>query len=141
MGQYHRLVNLDKQEWVDPHGLGLGSKQYEHTGAFDGSLADAIYLLVMSSPARGGGDWPETDASGRWAGDRVVVLGDYTQDNEVKGIENVREFYKKMDSDFIDITNEVRNGFKKVFNLQYKSKPATWDPTYIVWEVKDSEVI
>lgn len=33
MGQYHVLVNLDKQEVVSPHGLGLGLKQYEHTTA------------------------------------------------------------------------------------------------------------
>ena len=65
MGQYHRLVNLDAHEWVDPHRLGLGSKQAEHLGAFYGSLADALYLLTMTSPARGGGDLPFTEISGR----------------------------------------------------------------------------
>jgi hypothetical protein len=86
MGQYHKLVNLDKQEVVDPHGLGFGSKQHEHTGPFDGSLSDAIYLLVMSSPNRGGGDWASTGGvSGRWCGDRVVVVGDYTEEGDIEG--------------------------------------------------------
>ena len=41
MGQYHVLVNYDKKEVVVPHGLGLGLKQYEHTGEYNGTLADA----------------------------------------------------------------------------------------------------
>jgi hypothetical protein len=60
MGQYHVLVNLDKKEIVTPHGLGLGLKQWEHLGEFNGTLADAMYLLVMTSPASGGGDFPST---------------------------------------------------------------------------------
>ena len=31
MGQYHKLINLDKKEFVDPHKLGLGLKQVEHS--------------------------------------------------------------------------------------------------------------
>lgn len=83
MGQYHILVNLDKREVVNPHHLGLGLKQREHNGAFDGTLADALYFLTMTSPARGGGDYPQTDISGQWAGDRCVVLGDYTEDSDI----------------------------------------------------------
>lgn len=78
MGQYHALVNVDKKEVVNPHALGMGAKQYEHTG-FSGSLSDVLYTLVTTSPARGGGDFPKTDISGRWVGDRVLVVGDYTQ--------------------------------------------------------------
>ena len=68
MGQYHVLVNLDKKEVVTPHGLGLGLKQWEHLGEFNGTLADAMYILMMTSPSRGGGDFPSTNISSRQAG-------------------------------------------------------------------------
>jgi hypothetical protein len=122
MGQYHKLVNLDKQEVVDPHEIGLFSKQYEHTGV-EGSLADAIYLLVMSSPASGGGDWPLTDVSGRWCGDRVVVVGDYTQPDAIPNYRpdsgDSSTLYSDADS-WTDISPSVREAFSKVFPITYK---------------------
>lgn len=121
MGQYHRLVNLDKQEWVDAHLLGLGVKQYEHTG-FEGSLSDAMYLLVMSSPAEGGGDFPMTDVSGRWCGDRVVILGDYTKANAIPGFPNADTLYQIVEATYRNISSEVREGLAKVFNLTYGTK-------------------
>jgi hypothetical protein len=92
MGQYHILVNLDKREIVHPHDISLGLKQYEHTG-FKGSLSDAMYVLVMTSPDSGGGDFPATEISGRWVGDRVVVLGDYTQEHSIPGVEDASTIY------------------------------------------------
>ena len=53
MGQYHVLVNYDKKETVVPHALGLGLKQWEHLGFEGGTLSDALYILTMTSPARG----------------------------------------------------------------------------------------
>lgn len=93
MGQYHVLANLDKHEVVIPHALGLGLKQREHNGAFDGTLADALYFLTMTSPARGGGDYVQVSISGRWAGDRCVVLGDYTEDSDLPGIPHAGRLY------------------------------------------------
>jgi hypothetical protein len=122
MGQYHKLVNLDKQEVVDPFSIGLFSKQYEHTG-IEGSLADAIYLLVMSSPNSGGGDWPGTVVSGRWCGDRVVVLGDYTQ--EIQGYEGDASKLYSESQDWLDISGLVREAFTKVFPITYKLEEKT----------------
>jgi hypothetical protein len=139
MGQYHRLVNLDKREWVNPHGLGLGSKQHEHTGAFNGSLSDAMYLLVMSSPARGGGDWQVTEVSGRWCGDRVVVLGDYTEDADISNVKNASALDAQIEKEFVDITPKVRDAFKVVFELDYELKVSDWNPEYSYWIVKDPE--
>lgn len=118
MGQYHKLVNLDKQEFVDPHGLGLGSKQYEHTG-FDGSLADAMYVLTMTSPAEGGGDFPMTEMSGRWVGDRVLIVGDYTKPNAIPGYENSETLYALARDKFTDITPQMRDAFEQIFNLVF----------------------
>lgn len=117
MGQYHHLVNVDKKEVVNPHGLGLGLKQYEHTGEFNGTLADAMYILMMTSPARGGGDFPQTEISGRWTGDRVLVLGDYTEDSDVPSIPNVGSLYHESD-DYADITDMVAKAFEDVFRIR-----------------------
>jgi len=119
MGQYHVLVNVDKKEVVVPHGLGLGLKQWEHNGDFNGTLADAMYLLMMTSPARGGGDYPQTEVSGRWTGDRVLVLGDYTDDSDVPSIPNVGSLYGETEN-YTDITDEVAKAFGVVFGLQYE---------------------
>jgi hypothetical protein len=124
MGQYHKLVNIDKQEVVYPDGIGLFSKQYEHTG-IEGSLADAIYLLVMSSPDSGGGDWPGTVVSGRWCGDRVVVLGDYTQEGSIRGYEGDASKLYGESKDWLDISGLVREGFTKVFPITYKLEQKT----------------
>ena len=121
MGQYHILVNLDKQEWVDPHGLGLGAKQYEHAG-FEASLADAMYVLVMSSPAGGGGDFPHTEISGRWVGDRVVIVGDYTHKDAIPNITGADAIYSLAQAQYVNITSEVRTAFEKIFNIAYDTK-------------------
>jgi hypothetical protein len=117
MGQYHVLVNLDKKEIVTPHGLGLGLKQYEHIGEFNGTLADAMYILMMTSPARGGGDFPLTDISSRWVGDRVLVLGDYTYDSDVPSIPNAGLLYGESGS-YTDITELVAEAFEQVFRIK-----------------------
>ena len=121
MGQYHVLVNYDKKEVVVPHGLGLGLKQYEHTGEYNGTLADAMYLLVMTSPARGGGDFPSTNISSRWAGDRVLIVGDDTEDSDVPSIPNVGSLYNESES-YTDITDLVAEAFEQVFRLKFSGE-------------------
>lgn len=116
MGQYHKLVNLDKHEVVHPHNIGLGLKQWEHTGHTGGTLADAMYLLVMTSPNRGGGDWPMTNMSGRWAGDRVVILGDYTENLDVPGVASAENLYDDSET-WDDISASVAGALGKVFNF------------------------
>lgn len=119
MGQYHKLVNLDKQEQVSPYAIGLLGKQYEHTGS-PGGLSDALYLLTMISPEQGGGDFPLTEVSGRWAGDRVVVVGDYTQENAVPGYEG--DTSKLYEAEFSDISDKVREAFSQIFEIAYEEE-------------------
>lgn len=117
MGQYHKLVNLDKKEQVMPWGIGQGAKQYEHTGT-QGSLSDALYLLLITSPARGGGDWDKFDGlSGRWVGDRVVVVGDYTEDEDYPDSFAYPQFGKVYSdsNDWTDISDEVAAALNKVW--------------------------
>lgn len=117
MGQYHILANLDKHEVVIPHALGLGLKQREHVGAYNGTLADALYFLTMTSPARGGGDFPQVSISGRWAGDRCVVLGDYTENSDLPNIPNAEDLYSEADG-WTNISEIVAADLGSIFGFR-----------------------
>lgn len=116
------LVNLDKREFVNPHALGLGFKQREHNGDFEGTLADALYFLTMTSPARGGGDYPQTDISARWAGDRCVVLGDYTEDADIPNYVGAGSLWSQIDEnahgEWRDISEDVATELGTVFGFR-----------------------
>lgn len=125
MGQYHKLINLDKKEQVISYALGLGAKQYEQTGT-TGSMGDALYLLVMSSPASGGGDWENfPDVSGRWVGDRVIVLGDYTTDSAIPKYKNSASLWNDS-ADWLDISDNVAVALGKVFGFEIDTEQAGW---------------
>ena len=90
MGQYHWTVNLDKKEFISPHKIGLGLKMAEQVGDFHATTGDILFLLLACSHSRGGGDVPAEgieDMLGRWAGDRVIVIGDYSEPSDVPGID------------------------------------------------------
>ena len=114
MGQYHKLVNIDKEEQVISYPLGLMAKQYEQTGT-EGSFGDALYLLLMTSPNRGGGDWDLfPNLSGRWVGDRVIVLGDYTEDEDLASYPNAGKLYSES-KNWSDISEDVAEALGKVY--------------------------
>ena len=120
MGQYHILVNIDKKEVVIPHDIGLGARQYEQTGV-EGSLSDAMYLLSMSSPEGGGGDFPEViDVSGRWCGDRIVVVGDYTRADAIPGFLDSDSLYEIAIRNYTNISEKIREAFGKIFDIEYE---------------------
>ena len=134
MGQYFKLVNLDKQEKV-----GRGGKFIEILE----NKSDMLMLtyLLRESVKDGGGDvvnvvdteefasgsfdkgnrevdWEAysekveelTSLAGSWAGDDVRVVGDYNED----------DLYSKA-KDFEDITEDVRveiNRFLEVYGLE-----------------------
>ena len=80
MGQYFVIVNLDKKEYLDPHKMGSGMKLYEITGS---NLSRVLPYLLRQSTGLGGGDIYEPDRcknAGIWAGDRIIVIGDYDED-------------------------------------------------------------
>ena len=124
MGQYHILAHLDKREIVVPHALGLGLKQREHLAEpgypLSGSMSDALYFLTMTSPARGGGDFRQVSISGRWAGDRCVVLGDYTEDLDLPDFPNASNIYYESvegKNGWTDISDIVARDMGEVFNF------------------------
>lgn len=112
MGQYHKLVNLDKKEYVHGHQLGTGLKLMEQVG-FEKCAASALWLLVAASNGRGGGDAPDNPMIGRWAGDRIAVIGDYIEADDIPGID-ASAIYGALD-EYVDISPNVKKLLEAVF--------------------------
>jgi len=100
MGQYHKVFNLDKREFLAPHDMGDGAKLMEF-GQSTGGTMTGLAVLLATSNGRGGGDFrpaneaDSTDIVGRWAGDRIAICGDYGEDTDkcnlydAEGYENI----------------------------------------------------
>jgi len=106
MGQYHLIVNLDKKEFLHPHELGDGLKLREFSSG--GFSIQGLALLLASSNGFGGGDfYIDTEFShipGRWAGDRIVIAGDY---DNVEGSPGKNLFTDCFEGKFQDISYQV----------------------------------
>jgi hypothetical protein len=81
MGQYYRIVNIDKEESITPHNFGDGAKLMEFGASANGTML-ALALLTSCGNGRGGGDLhceteDEFNAVGSWSGDRIITCGDY----------------------------------------------------------------
>lgn len=133
MGQYWKTVNLDKQEYIRPHQLAAGAKIGEQLGSHVGS---ALIILCAAMPERrGGGDFDlnsnfygteRTDQAGsapinddynavakrtigRWAGDRIALVGDYAEDSDLPKRFRASTIYKQCDDSgtYTDVTDDV----------------------------------
>lgn len=100
MGQYHEVFNLDKQERIHPHAIDNGLKLYEQVGHIS-STSTALFALLANSNGRGGGDFPKHPLIGSWAGDRILIQGDYAEPGD-KGFTDAA----KLES-FTDISEQV----------------------------------
>jgi len=102
MGQYHKAINLDRLEYLEPSAFGDGDKLTEFALSAGGMMS-ALAALLAASSGRGFGDLhSRTEARpglmgqdewlaecgytaelidgfmlGRWAGDRIAIVGDY----------------------------------------------------------------
>lgn len=87
MGQYYKLVNLSKKEYINPQELdGHDAKACEVL--MRGSAVGQVLLMLLTNHPehRGGGDikivGPLKEVMGRWIGDEVIVAGDYIKDKD-----------------------------------------------------------
>jgi hypothetical protein len=113
MGQYHKVVNLDKQEYLTPSSFDDGAKLMEFGTSAKGTMT-ALAILLSDSPDRGGGDPHTRDREwyGRWAGDRVMIAGDYADGDE--GKPNVYDQASSGEGDWLDISTPVASMIRKV---------------------------
>lgn len=77
MGQYHILVNFTKKEFVDPYEFGNGAKLWEQVG-WKNAFSNVTHFLIAKCSGRGGGDFG-SEMAGRWGGDRISLVGDYSE--------------------------------------------------------------
>jgi hypothetical protein len=105
MGQYHKVVNIDKKQYLHPHTLGNNIKLLEFGCDALGTTTGLVALLACSN-GRGGGDLRSDNAIiGSWAGDRIAIVGDYwePEEAEASGIPT----WEKIAAEFQDISREV----------------------------------
>lgn len=76
MGQYHKVYNVTKKEFIHGHSINNSLKLMDQVG-WGKSTSSALFLLLANSNGRGGGDATPHPYIGRWAGDKIVVQGDY----------------------------------------------------------------
>jgi len=114
MGQYYMIVNLDKREFLNPHKLGSGLKLWEMANTC--TIAPALLALLACSNGRGGGDFEADSIIGRWVGDRVVVVGDYSEPGDIPGIEQPEVIYAlcKPPTEIKDIAEHYRKLAKEI---------------------------
>lgn len=106
MGQYYYIVNLDKREFLHAHKFGDGLKLREF-GASGGGTMYALALLLADGNGRGGGDFPsKSPLIGSWAGDRIVIAGDYADGGKF-GLPADTNAHDAADNEFVDISYEV----------------------------------
>jgi hypothetical protein len=116
MGQYYMIMNLDKKEYIDPHAFGDGLKLLEFGSSGDGAMC-GLAILLADGNNRGGGDLHSDDpVIGSWAGDRIVIGGDYADDGKfLDGFEHESDetLYSYADVHFTDISKKVIAAMKQ----------------------------
>lgn len=81
MGQYHYPVSMDAKEYLDPHYLGAGLKEWEQMA---GSFPSALAFLLAHNPGNMPADVGHHPMAGRWAGHRILAVGDYAENTDIK---------------------------------------------------------
>ena len=111
MGQYYHIVNLDKKQYLHPHKFGDGLKLREFGASGDGTMM-ALAALLADGNGRGGGDLhSDHPLIGSWAGDRIVIAGDYADDGRF--VDNSeRNLHTEACEQFEDISDRIREAFE-----------------------------
>jgi hypothetical protein len=82
MGQYYKIVNIKKKQYISPYKFGDGSKLMEFSMSANGVLA-GLAILLADGNGKGGGDLNSNNPIvGSWAGDNIVIAGDYADDGK-----------------------------------------------------------
>jgi hypothetical protein len=131
MGQYYLVVNVDKGEFLHPHKLGDGLKLMEFGASGQGTMMALAVLL-----ADGGRDgFSDDPLVGSWAGNRIVITGDYARPGAflpadvfdslvlARDTENMPNLYAYAKEHFADISLDIR----KVIEGEGESCGARWD--------------
>lgn len=106
MGQYYKIVNVKKKQYITPHTFGDGAKLMEFSMSASGVLA-GLAILLADGNGRGGGDLnSENEIVGSWAGDNIVIAGDYADTGKFVKI-NEQNLYEVCQAQGEDISLKV----------------------------------
>ncbi len=106
MGQYYLIVNLDKKQYLHPHKCGDGLKLLEFCCSANGTLT-ALAILLADGNNRGGGDLRSNHPIiGSWAGDRIVIAGDYADEGKFTP-DPARNLYGVAHDEYQDISRQA----------------------------------
>ena len=110
MGQYFKIVNLDKKQFLNPHAFGNGLKLCE----FGASVTMmGLAALLSDGNGRGGGDLhvpednPFAGMVGSWAGDRIVITGDYADEGRFTDNPEITLYGAVNDGSYENISSKV----------------------------------
>jgi hypothetical protein len=127
MGQYYKIVNIKKKQYITPYTFGDGAKLMEFSMSANGVLA-GLAILLADGNGRGGGDLhSENDIVGSWAGDNIVVAGDYADEGKfVK--ETSRNLYNVASNEGEDISVKVLDALfdDQYFFSEFRKNRAEW---------------
>ena len=106
MGQYYKVVNITKKEFLHPHKFGDGMKLLEFGSSGRGTMM-GLSILLSSGNGNGGGDlYPaENPIIGSWAGDKVVICGDYADEGIFTQNKEINLFEES--ESYLDISEKV----------------------------------
>ena len=127
MGQYYKIVNIKKKEYITPHIFGDGAKLMEFSMSANGVLA-GLAILLADGNGRGGGDLnSESDIVGSWAGDNIVIAGDYADTGKfVKDPEQT--LYNIASEEGVDISLKVLDALfdDRYYFEEFRKNRAGW---------------
>ena len=127
MGQYYKIVNIKKKQYITPHTFGDGAKLMEFSMSANGVLA-GLAILLADGNGRGGGDLhSENDIVGSWSVDNIVVAGDYADAGKfVK--EPEQNLYEVASSEGEDISIKVLDALfdDQYFFSEFRKNRAGW---------------
>ena len=96
MGQYYKVVNKTKKEFLHPYSFGHGAKLMEFVCDSEGML-QSLAILLAEGNGRGGGDFSsDNPLIGSWSGDEITIVGAYAD----SGLWDIaRDSYKDISDD------------------------------------------
>lgn len=108
MGQYYKIVNVKKREYLNPHMFNDGLKLMEF-GMSGGGTMTALAVLLADGNGRGGGDIDsDNPIVGSWAGDPIVIAGDYGDDGKFLPTDKAdKNLYTVSEDEGTDISAKV----------------------------------
>jgi hypothetical protein len=108
MGQYYNIVNVDKKQYISP--LDFGTNVSLCSIALNGGFGamTALAALLADGNNRGNGDIrSDNPIIGSWAGDRIVIAGDYADAGKFDVYYSGYNLYSCADESYENISVQV----------------------------------